>query len=110
MADKLYSCDITKKQFNKILPFLKTIKKNTKPTKVNLYRVFCRVSYILKTGSQWESMPNDYPKHGTVYYHFAQWNEEYKDTGRTTLDILQNKLVGDTRESLGRDKRTTFMI
>ena len=55
-------------------------------------------------------MPNDYPKHGTVYYHFAQWNEEYKDTGRTTLDILQDKLVGDTRESLGRDKRTTFMI
>jgi len=29
--------------------------------------------YLLKTGCQWRMLPNDFPPHKTVYYHFQKW-------------------------------------
>jgi len=73
---KKYQSDITRKQFDLILPILESARKKTKPRKVDLYDLFCAVLYVLKSGCQWRMLPSDFPKWENVYSHFTIWNEE----------------------------------
>lgn len=59
---KSYPSDISKEQFELILPDLESAHKKTKPRKIDLYDVFCAVYYVLKSGSQWRMLPRDFPK------------------------------------------------
>ena len=52
-----YSSDISKEQFNHILPLLEGFRKKTKPRSVDLYEIICAIIYVLKTGSQWRLLP-----------------------------------------------------
>ena len=47
---KQYPSDITREQFEEILPLLESGRKKTAPRKVDLYEVFCAVLYLLKSG------------------------------------------------------------
>jgi hypothetical protein len=38
--------------------------------------VFNGVLWILRTGSPWRDMPEEYPPWQTVYHHFNQWRKE----------------------------------
>jgi putative transposase len=37
-------------------------------------RVVDAIFYILRTGCQWENLPNEYPNYNSVYYHFRKWS------------------------------------
>ena len=73
---KLYPSDISYTQYSKIGDQLENFKKKTKPREVDLYRVFCGVLYILKTGCQWKQLPKAYPKWRTVHAYYLQWNKK----------------------------------
>ena len=45
-----YPSDISREQFARILPFLESARRRTKPRTVDLYDVFCGVLYLLKSG------------------------------------------------------------
>jgi transposase len=47
-------------------------RRRTKPTKEDLYEVFCAVLYLLRTGCPWRFLPSDFPKWQTVYAYFAK--------------------------------------
>ncbi len=49
---KTYPSDISRKQFEHILPILESARKKTKPRTVELYDVFCGLLYVLRTGSK----------------------------------------------------------
>ena len=49
---KSYLSDISKEQFEHILPILESARKKTKPRTVDLYDVFCGLLYVLRTGLQ----------------------------------------------------------
>lgn len=34
------------------------------------------IFWILRTGSQWRNLPNDYPQWQAVYYYFSRWKRE----------------------------------
>ena len=72
---KIYQSDITRKQFELILPILESARKKTRPRSIDLYDIFCAVLYVLKSGCQWRMLPSDFPKWENVYYHFCVWNE-----------------------------------
>ena len=92
---KQYPSDITREQFNIILPLLEGARKKTKPRQVDLYEIFCGVLYVLKTGCQWRALPSDIPKWRTVYSYFEIWTEEKKigkKTQPTVLDVVLKKI------------------
>ena len=63
-----YPCDISREQFNKIKPMLESVRKKTRPRRVDLYDIFCEVLYVLKSGCQWRMLPKEYPKWELCYY------------------------------------------
>ena len=76
---KPYASDISREKFEEILPVLRSVRKRTKPTTVDLYEVFCAVLYLLRTGCQWRMLPRDFPKWRTVHSYFAKWSEPDQD-------------------------------
>ena len=70
-----YPSDISREQFARILPTLESVRRRTKPRTVDLYDVFCRVLYLLKSGCQWRMLPADFPDWRTCYKYFRQWSE-----------------------------------
>ena len=84
-----YPSDITKEQFNKILPILEKAKKTTKPRTLDLYDVFNALLYVVTTGCQWRALPKDYPKWKSVHYYFKIWNEKNDDDSSTLEEVLK---------------------
>ena len=82
----------------------------------SIYDIFCAALYVLKSACQWYMLPFDYPKWGTVYSYFRQWNQKPAlAPGETegTLSLLEKLLyeqVAACRESDGRNAKTTFGI
>ena len=75
MNRKTYASDISREKFAEIEPLLRSVRRRTKPTTVDLYEVFCAVLYVLRTGCQWRFLPSEWPKWQTVYAYFAKWSE-----------------------------------
>lgn len=88
---KAYANDITREQFEHILPILESARKKTKPRTIDLYEVFCGLLYLLKTGCQWRQLPHDYPKWRTVHSYYQKWRE-VDDTGKSILDKALKKI------------------
>lgn len=75
MRKKSYASDISAEKFAEIEPLLRSVRRRTKPTTVDLHEVFCAVLYVLRTGCQWRFLPSEWPKWQTVYAYFAKWSQ-----------------------------------
>lgn len=71
-----YPSDISRDRFKLIAPALESARRKTKPRQVDLYEVFCGMLYVLKSGCQWDMLPEDFPKWRTVYNYWQIWNEQ----------------------------------
>ena len=76
---KTYASDISPEKFEQIRPLLQSVRRRTKPTRVDLSEVFCAVLYLLRTGCQWRFLPSDFPKWRTVHSYFAKWSAPDQD-------------------------------
>ena len=114
MPRATYPSDITLEQFEIIRPHLEKFKKITKPRQLELYDIFCATLYVLKSACQRRMLPSDYPKWGTVYSYFRQWNQTPalapgETEGKPSLlEKLLYEQVAACREADGRDAKTTF--
>ena len=72
---KTYPSDISREQFENILPLLESARRKTSPRRIDLYEVFCAVLYLLRSGCQWRMLPEEFPKWRTVHSYFAIWSE-----------------------------------
>ncbi|MUR16719.1 IS5-like element ISAba15 family transposase [Acinetobacter baumannii] len=106
---KAYPSDISRKQFEHILPILESARKKTKPRTVDLYDVFCGLLYVLRTGCQWRQLPHDFPKWRTVHSYFQKWSE-LDEEGNSILDQALKKLVKKARKKDKRKSKTSFII
>ena len=89
---KQYPSDISREQFEIILPLLEGVRKKTKPRKLDLYEVFCAALYVLTTGCQWRALPNDFPKWRTVHDYFSIWSEKQREKEETLLEEILKKI------------------
>jgi transposase len=88
-----YPSDVTVEQFARIKPLLESCRKKTRPLDVDLREVFNAVLYVLREGCRWRSLPHDFPKPGTVYYHFSKWRDHIDEaTGRPLLELVLKKI------------------
>ena len=106
---KSYPSDITREQFEVILPILEGAKKATHPRKYDLYDIFCAVLYLMKEGCTWRAIPHDFPKWENVRYHYDIWAEPDED-GVSLLNGILRMLVEVERETDGRQTQTTMLI
>jgi transposase len=105
---KELSEQITKEQFEFIRPVLENGFKKTKPQKIDRFRVFLGILYIVRTGSQWRMLPKEYPNWNTVYFYFSLWADT--KNGKSRLEIALEKLVEMVRVADGRDAKTSLCI
>lgn len=69
-----YPSDLTEEQWS-VLALLIGIKTGAgRPLKHDLRQIVNAILYVLRCGIQWRSMPHDFPKWSTVYYHFRKWS------------------------------------
>lgn len=59
------------------------------------------VFYLNKTGVQWEYLPNDFPPHTTVFYHYDKW----KSSG--VFEKINTALRRNVRKKFGREEEPT---
>jgi hypothetical protein len=88
-----YPSDTSRDQFKLIAPLLESARKKTKPRKVDLYEVFCSVLYVLKSGCQWDMLPEDFPKWRTVYNHWQIWNDQPVGTDDTMQPSILERVL-----------------
>jgi transposase len=91
---KRYPSDISKEQFELILPDLESARKKTKPRKIDLYDVFCAIYYVLKSGCQWRMLPRDFPKWESVYFYFKIWTAKPNSETDSVLEVVLKKTGG----------------
>lgn len=92
MNRKKYPSDITREQFEKILPMLESARKKTKPRKVDLYDVFCGTLYVIKSGCQWRMLPSDFPRWRTVHSYFQIWSKKKNKKTPSLLEEILKKI------------------
>lgn len=78
------------------------MRKQTKPRTVDFQGVFCGELYLLKSGSQWQMLPGEYPKWRTIHAYFAKWSKPGTDSFITLERALKVSLgheypLGDLR-------------
>jgi len=83
-----YPSNISRDQFNKILPLLESFRKKTKPRTVDLYEIFGAMLYILKSGCQWRMIPKEFPHWRTVYEYFRLWKKKPADDLPSLLETI----------------------
>jgi len=105
-----YPSDISREQFEMIRVKLESSKKKTRPSKYELYDIFCAILYVLREGCRWRSLPHDYPPWKAVYFHYMAWRTE-KENGLSLLDEILADLVSFERQYAdGRSPKTTMVI
>ena len=76
MNRETYPSDVSREQFERILPLLESVRKKTRPRRTDVYEVFCAILYLLKSGFQWDILPQGFPSKSTVYDYFKLWKEK----------------------------------
>lgn len=72
--------------------------------KYDFFDVLNAILYVIKTGCQWNMIPETYPSSAMVYHHFRSWSE------RGWFSQLLMMLVEGKRCSLGRTPTPTVCI
>lgn len=86
MARLAFPSDISREQFELLLPLLNGVRRHTRPRKHDLYDVFCAVLYFLQTGAPWRALPSDFPPWRTVHEYYTQWTMR-GPRGHTLLEV-----------------------
>lgn len=107
---KSYPSDITREQFEKILPLLESARKKTRPRTLDLYEVFCAILYLLKTGCQWRMLPAEtFPSWNSVYAYFAIWTAKNDGTQTSILEDALKKCGQGTAYKKWKERQDEFL-
>lgn len=68
-----YKTDLTNKQWEFIKDLFKQKKGPGRKREHDERDIINGIFYIVKTGCQWDMLPNDYPPRSTVFYYYQKW-------------------------------------
>lgn len=94
---KRYRTDLTDNQWKLLEPIIPPAKEGGRPRTTDLREVINACLYMLRTGCQWDLLPNDFPPKSTVYEYYSQWASD------GTFDEMVNKLREKVRVKAGRN-------
>jgi transposase len=73
MSRKPYPSDISDEEWNFIVPYLTLMTEDAPQREHNLREVFNALRWIVRTGSPWRLIPNDFPRWEAVYQQIQRW-------------------------------------
>jgi putative transposase len=73
---KAYTTDLTDPEWAIIQPLLPVKTGKGRNQEVPLREIVNAIFYWLRTGCQWRLLPNDFPPHDTVFYHYNKWQKK----------------------------------
>jgi len=71
---------------------LESVRKKTRPRRVDLYDIFCGVLYVVKSACQWRMLPKEYPKWELCYYYFSLWKQKDDLSAESVLEKVLKKI------------------
>ena len=83
---------------------IKEIVCDQRKRKYNLRDVLDAQFYILRTGTQWRNLPDNYPPWETVYYYFRKWKKD------GTLECLNSTLNKLERKRQAKKRRQVYYV
>ena len=105
MTDKKYPSDLTDEEWEiiKVILLKEEGRSMGRPREVDLRRVWDAISYINKTGCQWEYLPHDFPPPTTVNYHYQKWLKSgiFEQVNQEVRRMLRKKTVGMKNRARG---------
>lgn len=104
MKEKQYPTDLNDSEWLLIKQYMPKEKKTGRPREVDLREILSAIFYVVKTGCQWNYLPNNFPPKGTVYWYFQKFQKD------GTIENLHKHLRDKAREELWRDKQPTASI
>ena len=104
MDRKSYRSDLTNKQWQLIEPHLPAEKERGRPRKTNLREVVNALLYQLRTGCQWDMIPEGFPPKSTVNGYFNAWKRD------GTFDEINRVLRENIRTKGGRNRMPSASI
>lgn len=96
-AREAYPSDLTDAQWEILEPLIPASKPGGRPRQVDMREVMNTISYLNRTGCQWDMLPHDLLPKSTVYDYFAAWRND--GTWQRMLDALRSEVrVRDGRQ------------
>ncbi len=104
MTQNSYRSDLTNKQWQLIEPHLPSEKDRGRPRTTDLREVVNALLYMLRTGCQWDMLPEGFPPKSTVHDYFNAWKKD------GTLDEINRVLREQIRTKSGRKRLPSATI
>ena len=104
MSRRRYPSDVTDARWAILEPLLDRRGSRGPARSVDLREVWNGVSYVLREGCRWRSLPNDLPPWGTVWWYFRKWRED------GTLERAHDELRRRVRRAAGKEEAPSLGI
>jgi putative transposase len=101
---KSYTSDVTDCEWAILQPLLPRTVGPGRPMELDLREVVNAIFYVIRTGCQWENLPNDFPNYNSVFYHYRKWTLD------GTWEHINSALRRRERERHGRQAEPTAGI
>ena len=104
MNRKPYPTDLSDQEWEQLAPLIPAAKLGGRKRSTDMREVVNAIFYVLKTGSQWDMLPHDFPPKGTVFDYFNQWSKD------GTWERMNAKLRVRVRLAAGREATPSAAI
>lgn len=74
---KGYPTDISDQEWTLVEPLLPGVARTGRPRKTELRQVINALRYLVRSGCEWPTLPNDFPPYQTVYYCFRRLTRRF---------------------------------
>lgn len=98
-----YPSDMTDEQWRIIEPLLPQ-EKWGRPIEIDMRSAVNGMFYLVRTGIEWDYMPNTYPNHNSIYYHYHKWCKD------GTWERINAALREQVRQAAGRQQQPSLAI
>lgn len=100
-----YTSDMTDQQWEMLKPLLPLERPGPgRPLELDMRAVVDAIFYLVRTGCQWDDLPQSYPNHNSVYYHFSKWKTD------GTWRAINHRLRQHERQRQGRSADPSAII
>lgn len=99
-----YPSDLSDEEWDMIAPLLPPAKPGGRPRTTDMRKVCDGIYYHLKTGCQWEYLPQNFPPASTVYSYYRRWQR------KRVWETINQKLRELVREKENKSRQSTIAI
>lgn len=99
-----YPSDLSDAEWNVLAPLLPPVRRNVRPRKYTWREIINAILYVLRSGCTWRMMPHDLPPWRSAYNAFREWRIN------GLWETLHDRLRGDVRESVGKEREPSAAI